>query len=139
MNLLAMARKKTKLMSQVIAELFYCQSGGTYTSKRREKLFAKLWDMNMQFPDYAKVVEETGYTLEDFKSQCIRMEELGFDRAGDDYIPLATICFAKPLRYMAENRETFSEGDEATQRDIVQNALEILDGGYADNVIIFKE
>ena len=139
MNPLAMARKKTKLMAQVIGELFYCQSKGEYTNKRREKLFAKLWDMNMMFRDYEAVVKETGYTLEDFKSQCIRMEELGFDRDGEDYIPLVTICFAKPLRYMAENKEQFAAGDEVTQRDMVHEAMQILNDSYADNVVILKD
>lgn len=138
MNPLAMARKKTKYMSQVISELFYCQPKGEYTSKRREKLFAKLWDMNMLFQDYAAVVNETGYTLEDFKAQCIRMEELGFDRDGDDYIPLATICFAHPLRYMAENKDKFAEGDEVTQRDMVHEAMDILNGSYAEEVVFVK-
>ena len=139
MNPLAMARKKTKLMAQVTGELFYCKSKGEYTNKRRDKLFAKLWDINMLFSDYAKVVEETGYTLEDFKYQCITMEELGFDRDGQDYIPLVTICFAHPLRYMAENKDKFAEGDEVTQRDMVHEALKILNDSYADNVVIFKD
>ena len=72
MNLLAMARKKTKYMAQVTGELFYCKSTGEYTNKRREKAFAKLWEINMMFPDYAAVVNETGYTLEDYKAQCIQ-------------------------------------------------------------------
>ena len=131
--------KKTKLMAQVIGELFYCKTSGAYTNKRREKLFGKLWDINLMFSDYQAVVKETGYTLEDFKSQCITMEELGFDRDGEDYIPLVTICFAKPLRYMAENRAAFAEGDEVTQRDMVREALRILNEGYADNVVILKE
>ena len=139
MNPLAMARKKTKLMAQVTGELFYCKSKGEYTNKRRDKLFAKLWDINMLFSDYAKVVEETGYNLEDFKYQCITMEELGFDRDGQDYIPLVTICFAHPLRYMAENKDKFAEGDEVTQRDMVHEALKILNDSYADNVVIFKD
>lgn len=139
MNLLAMARKKTKYMAQVTAELFYCKSTGEYTSKKREKAFAKLWEINMQFPDFAKVVSETGYTLEDYKFQCIEMEKLGYDRDGDDYVPLAAISFAKPLRYMAENREEFAKGDEITQRQMVKTAMDILNEGYADNVVILKD
>lgn len=139
MNQLALARKKTKLMSQVAVELLYCKSGGAYTSKRRDKLFAKLWDVNMMYQDYANVVESEGYTLEDFKSQCMTMEELGYEKEGDDYVPLAVICFAKPLRYMAANREEFAEGDEVTQRDMVREAIDILNDGYAENVVIFRE
>ena len=139
MNLLAMARKKTKYMSQVTNELFYCQPKGEYTNKKREKAFAKLWDINMQFPDFAKVVSETGYTLEDYKTQCITMEKLGFNRDGEDYIPLAAISFAKPLRYMAENREEFADADDDTQRDMVREAMKILNDGYADNVVILRD
>ena len=139
MNLLAMTRKKTKYMSQVTNELFYCQSTGEYTNRRREKAFAKLWDINMQFPDFAKVVSETGYTLEDYKTQCITIEKLGFTRDGDDYVPLAAISFAKPLRYMAENKEAFAEADDDTQRDMVREAMKILNDSYADNGVIFKE
>jgi len=139
MNLLAMTRKKTKYMSQVTNELFYCQSTGEYTNRRREKAFAKLWDINMQFPDFAKVVSETGYTLEDYKRQCITMEKLGFNRDGEDYVPLAAISFAKPLRYMAENKDAFAEADDDTQRDMVREAMKILNDSYADNVVIFKE
>mgnify|MGYP007102087439 CR=1 FL=1 len=139
MNLLAMARKKTKYMSLVTNELFYCQPKGEYTNKKREKAFAKLWDINMQFPDFAKVVSETGYTLEDYKTQCITMEKLGFNRDGEDYIPLAAISFAKPLRYMAENREEFADADDDTQRDMVREAMKILNDGYADNVVILKD
>ena len=134
-----MARKKTKYMSQVTNELFYCQPAGEYTNKRREKGFAKLWDINMQFPDFAKVVSETGYTLEDYKTQCITMEKLGFNRDGEDYVPLAAISFAKPLRYMAENKDAFAEADDDTQRDMVREAMKILNDSYADNVVIFKE
>ena len=134
-----MARKKTKYMSQVTNELFYCQSAGEYTNKRREKAFAKLWDINMQFPDFAKVVSETGYTLEDYKTQCITMEKLGFNMDGEDYVPLAAISFAKPLRYMAENKDAFAEADDDTQRDMVREAMKILNDSYADNVVIFKE
>lgn len=139
MNLLAMTRKKTKYMSQVTNELFYCQSTGEYTNRRREKAFAKLWDINMQFPDFAKVVSETGYTLEDYKTQCITIEKLGFNRDGEDYVPLAAISFAKPLRYMAENKDAFAEADDDTQRDMVREAMKILNDSYADNVVIFKE
>lgn len=139
MNLLAMTRKKTKYMSQVTNELFYCQSTGEYTNRRREKAFAKLWDINMQFPDFAKVVAETGYSLEDYKTQCITIEKLGFNRDGDDYVPLAAISFAKPLRYMAENKDAFAEADDDTQRDMVREAMKILNDSYADNVVIFKE
>ncbi len=139
MNLLALTRKKTRYMSQIISELFYCQSKGEYTSKRREKLFSKLWNINLLFTDYDAIVKETGYTLEDFKNQCITMEKLGFNRNGEDYVPLATICFAKPLRYMAEHRDEFAESDEDSQRDMVYEALRILDDGYADNVVILKD
>lgn len=139
MNQLALARKKTKLMSQVAVELLYCKSAGAFTSKRREKLFAKLWDINMMYQDFAAVVEDENYTLDDFKAQCMRMEELGFERDGDDYVPLAVICFAKPLRYMAAGKEKFAQGDEAAQKAMVQEAMDILNGGYADNVVIFKE
>ncbi len=139
MNLLAMARKKTKYMSQVINELFYCKPKGEYTNTRRDKAFAKLWEINMQFPDFAKVVKETGYTFEDYRTQCITMEKLGFNRDGEDYIPLVAISFAKPLSYMAENKKEFAAADEDTQRDMVREAMKILNDGYAENVVIFKE
>ena len=67
----------------------------------------------MLFRDYEAVVKETGYTLEDFKSQCICMEELGFERDGEE---TAFLLMSGEVEFVYDGK-----CEKAYRKDVIKN------------------
>lgn len=115
------SNNKSKLMKNLIMILVHKKNGD------KDIAYQELFQCIKTFPgQLSNVVEEYGFTCEEFKSLSQRFMALGFSWQKSDYVPVSIFCFAKPLEYILQNRKVFDGGTYDELIDVTYSVTKLL-------------
>jgi len=117
---LSQSHKKSALMKNLILTLTHKKQGDLGQAYRA------LYEYIQSTPPLSIIIEAYGLTCDEFVYLSNRYRALGFEWKKSDYIPVSVFCFAKPLEYILQNKDAFTESSYDRLMEVTYTSAELL-------------